>query len=414
MENQQRLDEYQNKQKEEENKRKNRENLKKQKEEELRQKREKDANERRNKFLKKDGLKKNKKKESSDSSSSSSGSSSEEDYITKNVKTEPNQSNKNNQKNIAFQGNPFDKYKKNDSDDEESPIVKKKSKKKPSKTSQELPKKKASYKAKFEDFSKFREKDKNKSESDDDSDSSEEEEEKKDNNKKDEKPAQSKSIETKKIKKNSLYNKFNDYFFDEINEDNLKNKKSSNIKDTSGNQDKFKKNKGFYHYQNYPKIEEKSAVIKKFELVSKKTADVPRFNMDDNHIDNSRDNIKKKNKDKLKTKKFRKQNSNYYRKVDDNIIYDNENDLLSVRLKRGRNKNNQLEGRQNNSAAFNHDINIPKNMNNDIDINKSKVNQYKINAKKIRIAREKNKNIITVIILKLINLINLKVILYKI
>ena len=113
--------------------------------------------------------------------------------------------------------------------------------------------------------------------------------------------------------------------------------------------------------------------------------------MDDNHIDNSRDNIKKKNKDKLKTKKFRKQNSNYYRKVDDNIIYDNENDLLSVRLKRGRNKNNQLEGRQNNSAAFNHDINIAKNMNNDIDINKSKVNQYKINAKKIRIAREKNK-----------------------
>ena len=385
IENQQRLEEYQNKQKEEENKRKNRENLKKQKEEELRQKREKDAKERRNKFLKKDETKKNEKKQSIESDSYSS----DEDDLKKKLKTEPNKNNKKNKKTFTFNENPFDKFKKNDSDDEDFPIVRKKSKKKPSKTNQEITQKKLSNTAKFDDFRKFRESDKIMSESGE-YDSSEEE--KKENNKKDVKPEQNKSIETKKKKKNSLYYKFNDYFFEDINKETLKNQKSKNIKDKRESQDKNNnKKKGFYHYQNNPKKDEKDVVSKKFEKATRKNVGDQRQNIDNNTIEISKDNIKRKNENKLKNKNHLRQNSNINRNDNETISYDNEKDLLALRMKRGRNKNNQLDNRQNNSAVFNHDINNTTNVNNDKDVNKSKVNNLKNNEKKIKIEKEKNK-----------------------
>ena len=378
MENQKRLEEYQNRQKEEENKKK----LKKQREEDLRQKREKDAKERNNKYLKKNDTKKNKRKQISESESEES----------EEIKEDTNKNNKNNKKVFTFMENPFEKYKKDDdSDYEDTPIFRKKNKKKPSKAKVELPRKKQSIKAKFNDFFKFRQSDKI-SESEDSYSS---EEDKKVNNKQDVKPEPSKSIETRRNKKNSLYNKLNDYFLNDINEENFKNKKSSNIKENKRvSQDKSIKKKGFYHYQNNPKKEEKNVVSKRFEMVTRNTAGGSNLKPNNYTIGNSRENIKRKNENNLKKKKMNKQNANDYININDTINYDNEKDLLDVRMKRGRNKNNQLYNRPNNSAVYSNDINMTRNPNNDKDINKSKLNNYKNNTRIMKNDREKNKVLI--------------------
>ena len=390
QENNRRLEEYKNKQKEEEDKRKKRENLRKQKEEEQRQKREREAKERKNKFMKKDEP----KKKGGDSSDSGSGS---EDDDSKNLKTLPNQDSNKMKKTFNFHSNPFDFFKTNtnESDEDSSPRVKKKPKQRSKRTSnEEQPKKKSSLvKAKYNDFLKFSQNDKNASESDGSESSSDEEEKK--NNKNNEKKKLSKSIEIKKNsnnnKDNSLYNKFNNYFFHEntFNDDLAKNKKNKNNKDSKANQDNLNAKKGFYHYQNNPTKEEKRVVDKRFELRNVNTTGTERFNQlntTDTITEDSHDNNKKAKEGKNKKNKFVKQNSVEVRKANE-LNGKVDNDILSVRFKRGRNKN-YLENRQNNSVAYNHDMNLD----NENNAPKSKANQNKNNLKKVKNEKEKEKN----------------------
>ena len=391
QENNRRLEEYKNKQKEEEDKRKKRENLRKQKEEEQRQKREKEAKERRNKFMKKDVP----KKKGGDSSDSGSGS--EDDDDSKNLKTLPNQDSNKMKKTFNFHSNPFDFFKpnennENDSEEESSPRVKKKPKQRSKRTSnEEQPKKKPSVKAKYNDFLKFSQGDKIASESDGSESSSDEEEKK--NNKNNEKKKLSKSIEVRKNsnnnKKNSLYNKFNNYFFHEntFSDDLTKNKKNKDNKDSKANQDSMNAKKGFYHYQNNPTKEEKRVVDKRFELRTVNTTGAERFNQlnTDTITEESHDNNKKSKEGKNKKNKFVKQNSVEVRKANE-LNGKADNDILSVKFKRGRNKNN-MENRQNNSVAYNHDMNLE----NENNAPKSKANQNKNNLKKVKNEKDKEK-----------------------
>ena len=387
QENNRRLEEYKNKQREEEDKRKKRENLRKQKEEEQRQKREKEAREakeRRNKFMKKEEP----KKKGGESSDSGSGS---EDDDSKNLKTLPNQDDNNMKKTFNFHSNPFDFFKTNDSDDESSPRVRKKSNHKSKRTSNEKqPKRKSSVKAKYNDFFKFSQGDKNASESEGSESSSDEEE--KNNNKNNEKKKLSKSIEVRKNsnnnKKNSLYNKFNNYFFHEntFDDDKSKNKKNKDNKDSKTNQENLNSKKGFYHYQNNPTKEEKRVVDKRFELRSVNTTGAERFNQlnTDTITEDSHDN-KKAKEGKNKKNKFVKQNSVEVRKAND-LNGEADNEILSVKFKRGRNKNN-LENRQNNSVTYNNDMNLE----NENNATKSKANQNKNNLKKAKNEKDKEK-----------------------
>ena len=377
QENNRRLEEYEKKQKEEAEKRKKREELKKQKEEELRQKREKDARERRKTNLKKVAPKKRKTKKEESESDNESEEESEE------IQNNSQINKKNTKKKFNYHSNPFDKYKATDSSDEESSsIVVKRTKKKLNKANTNQPKKKPTYKAKFNDFNNFRESDKIISDSES-SDSSEEEEL---NNKSNEKQEMNKSIDPKKNKKNSIYKRFNNYFFDEnaINEKKLKNRKSKEIKVEP---DKKVVNKGFYHYQNNPKKEEKSIVDKKFELRTRNNATGDNLNNYNTLTENSKDNIKKVKPDKAKKKKHSKQNTN------NSNLNNNEKDIISVKFKGGRNKNNELNSKQNNSVAINHETNLTKieNNNGEINTSKLKLNQYKNNAKKLKKDAEKNK-----------------------
>ena len=335
--------------------------MKRKKEEEIREKRERDARERRNTNLKKNAPKKKIRRKVESDSEEESESDEESEEVEEEVEPEPVQNKK---KIFNYQENPLSKYRKAESDDdddeeedeESSPVVKKRTKKKMSKTVENHPKKKPSYKAKFNDFHKFRESDRVMSEDEDDEsyESSEHEE----ITKVDTKKEANKSVEPKKNKKNSLYKRFNNYFFDEnvINEEQLRNQKRKEDKENkNGNKSKEKKNvkKGFYHYQNNPKKEEKSIVDKKFELITRNTAGGRLNNIETVNGGHKGNKVKKMKEEKIKKKNFSKQNTN---------IYGEDKYIIESKLKRGRNNYNELDGRQNNSVAYHHDMNLSKNI----------------------------------------------------
>jgi hypothetical protein len=192
-----------------------------------------------------------------------------------------------------------------------------------------------------------------------------------------------KSVEPKKNKKNSLYKRFNNYFFDEnvINEEQLRNQKRKEEKENkNNNKSKEKKNvkKGFYHYQNNPKKEERSIVDKKFELITRNTAGGRLNNIETVNEGNKGNKVKKLKEEKIKKKNFSKQNTN---------IYDDDKNIIESKLKRGRNNYNELDGRQNNSVAYKHDMNLS---NKGVDSN-SKLKMNKNNTKQLK--SDKNKKL---------------------
>ena len=393
-ENKRRLEEYENRQKEELEKRIRKQTIKKQKEEELRQKREKEAKERKNNFLNNKGNHRKMlliRRPESDSESGSE-SSEESEKEVKVIKTEGNQPQHPKDKKFNFHANPFDLYKKNDSDEDSSPKVRPKKKSKEFKKIEE-PKKKKVYGPKLNDFNKFRESDRNVSESES-YESSEEREEEEDNhynNKNEGKNNLNRSVEDRK-KRNEIFDEYTNYFFDEdaINEGQLKNKKNKKLVENKTNVEKLKTKKGFYHYQNNPTKEEKIVVDKRFEVrrknpggvVGLKEAKTDRGYINKNGMKgtNFSNNYSKKtfekknstNSKKLKTVSHlnpdKKNNNNSY-----------ERDLLQKRMNQGRNKikiNN--EKKKNNTMALNNH-NLSKNEGVETDINKSKKNINKNN-----------------------------------
>ena len=74
--------------------------------------------------------------------------------------------------------------------------------------------------------------------------------------------------------------------------------------------------------------------------------------------------------EKIKKKKFSKQNTNFN---------GDDKNLIETKIKRGRNNNNELDGRQNNSMAYHHDMNLSKNK---VISNKNNIKQLKSNKNK--------------------------------
>ena len=289
-----------------------------------------------------------------------------------------------------FHSNPFDLYKSNESDEESSPKVRPKPKPKPIKVVEE-PKKKKTYEAKLNDFNKFRESDKIVS----DSESSEPSNEVK--NKNEEKKELNRSVDSRRNNKNKLFNQYTNYFFDEnaINEEKLRNRKNIKIKENKTNVEKINKKKGFYHYQNNPNKEVKTILDKKFEIRTRNPG-VLGFNQANTYVENYNNNRKINNGNSFKKKKIVKQNSNDSRKLktvvnvneknNSSDIY--ENDMLIVKMKNGRNKKNEKE--QNNTIAYNHDINLTKSDIDENDLNKTK---KLANHKKNMVLKVKNEKI---------------------
>ena len=249
-----------------------------------------------------------------------------------------------------------------------------------------MPKKKPSFKAKFNDFNKFRESDKIFSDSSK-SFSSEKEEEEEKNNINFEEQQQSKTIEIIKDKKNSIYNKFNDYFFDEnvLNEEQLRKQKSKEIKEIKEikkpNQNKVNKKKGFYHYQNNPpKKEEKNDIGKRFELVSRNITPHPRLSLENTSKESSHDKIKKMREGEIKKKKFVTKNTD--KNLNENLSFDDKNEILNMKIQKGRNINNRIINRlNNNSPNYNKNMTTRDIKDKEINSSRIKMNKTKSNPK---------------------------------
>ena len=381
-ENRRRLEEYENRQKEEMEKKIRRQTVKKQKEEELRQKREKEAKERKNKFLNnKDNNRKmlliRRPESDSESESESSEESEKEEKV---IKIEGNQPQYPKDKKYNYHANPFDLYKRNDSEESNSPKVRPKKKSKEIKKIEE-PKKKKVYGPKLNDFNKFRESDKNVSDTESYESSEEEEEEDNHyNNKNEGKNKLNKSVENRRNRKD-IFDEYTNYFFDEdaINENQLKNKKNKKLVENKTNVEKLKTKKGFYHYQNNPTKEEKLVVDKRFEVRRKNPGgvDINNYGMNGTNFSNNYSKKTFEKKDSTNSKKLKTVSHLNPDKKNNNNSY--ERDMLQKRMNRGRNKikiNN--EKKKNNTVAFN-THNLSKNEGDEIDINKSKKNIHKNN-----------------------------------
>jgi IS1 family transposase len=92
--------------------------------------------------------------------------------------------------------------------------------------------------------------------------------------------------------------------------------------------------------------------------------------------------VKKMKEEKIKKKNFSKQNTN---------IYGDDKNIIESKLKRGRNNYNELEGRQNNSVAYHHDMNLSKNEANS-KLNKNNTKQLKSEKNK-KLANYKTQNL---------------------
>ena len=379
-ENRKILEEYDNKQREEKEKKKNRENLKKQKEEEMRIKREKDAIERRNKLKANLQPKLVVKKPVSDSESEGDSEDSVK-VLKKKSKTDRIKHQKSkDKKKFKYQANPFDIYKKNtiESDDENSIDIKNKQSIKKKKTNKDQINKKKSYRPKINDFNKFRESDRIPSESIS-FESSDKEIVKKKTTKK-EKKALNKSVENRN--KNSMFDKYTDYFFNEntINEGKLK----KNIRDKENMAlDEKNAKKGFYHYQNNPKKSEKRVVDEKFEIRMKNLDVVSTLKPSNTTMV---DNKKKNNKDNSKKMKTA---SNL-----NDVIKNDEKQLFTSRMNRDRNNNNSYEKRQNNTITLNHkatrsELENPNKYKSKIIFNRNN-NGLKRSIKKLNVGKQKN------------------------
>ena len=88
--------------------------------------------------------------------------------------------------------------------------------------------------------------------------------------------------------------------------------------------------------------------------------------------------VKKLKEEKIKKKNFSKQNTN---------IYGDDKYIIESKLKRGRNNNNELDGRQNNSVAYHHDMNLSKNVD-----SKNNTKQLKTDKNK-KLANYKTQNL---------------------
>ena len=96
--------------------------------------------------------------------------------------------------------------------------------------------------------------------------------------------------------------------------------------------------------------------------------------------------MKKLKEEKIKKKNFSKQNTN---------IYDDDKNIIESKLKRGRNNYNELDGRQNNSVAYKHDMNLSKNgvdSNSKLKMNKNNTKQLKSDKNK-KLANYKTQNL---------------------
>ena len=244
---------------------------------------------------------------------------------------------------------------------------------------------------KLNDLNTFRESDKIAS----DSESSESLKE--ENNKKEEKKELNRSVDSRRNNKNKMFNQYTNYFFDEnaINEEKLRNRKNKKIKENKTNVEKINTKKGFYHYQNNLNKEVKTILDKKFEIRTRNPG-VLGINPANTYIENYNNNRKINNGNSFKKKKIIKQNSNDSRKLktvtnaneknNSSDIY--ENDMLIVKMKNGRNKNKEKE--QNNTIAYNHDINLTKSDIDENDLNKTK---KLANNKKNMVLKVKNEKI---------------------
>ena len=174
----------------------------------------------------------------------------------------------------------------------------------------------------------------------------------------------------------------------------MRNSKKKIIKENKTNVEKINDKKGFYHYQNNPTKEVKSIVDKKFEIRTR-NAGVLGYNQANTYMENyNSNNNGNLLRNSMKKRNINKQNSNNSRlntfsnlneKKNSNEIKDK--DMLVMKMNKGRNKKNIKL--QNNTIAYNNDINLPKVDADENELNKSK---NKVNNKKNIVLKVKNNN----------------------
>ena len=171
------------------------------------------------------------------------------------------------------------------------------------------------------------------------------------------------------------------------------------MKEAKTNVEKINPKKGFYHYQKNQNKEVKTILDKKFETRTRNPGILglkPANTMMEGYNTSNR----KINGNGFKKKPIKKQNSNNSRKMktignlneknNNSSIY--EDDMLEAKMKKGRNKINK-DKVQNNTIAYNHDINLPKNENDESRRTANNKKNIVLKIKKDKINKKSNKRV---------------------